>query len=164
MNTADAMIQTDVVIPAGRCQLYGTFAVPTHSIGVVAFAHGSGSGRLSPRNQFVARVLQQAGVATLLMDLLEETEAGDRRKVFDILLLAERLHHAASWLRRQPATRSLPMGYFGASTGAGAALVAAARHPEMVAAIVSRGGRPDLAQSALNQVVAPTLLIVGSND
>jgi putative phosphoribosyl transferase len=130
----------------------------------VAFAHGSGSGRFSPRNQFVARVLQQAALATLLLDLLEEEEAEDRNNVFDIGLLANRLQSAADWLRQEPATGALPLGYFGASTGAGAALVAAARQPAGVKAVVSRGGRPDLASSYLLLVQAPTLLIVGGHD
>lgn len=133
-------------------------------MGVVAFAHGSGSGRFSPRNQLVARVLQEAGLATLLLDLLEEEEADDRAKVFDIELLAERLQSAADWLAQEPATRTLRLGYFGASTGAGAALVAAARQPAAVGAVVSRGGRPDLAGDYLPLVQAPTLLIVGGND
>jgi putative phosphoribosyl transferase len=130
----------------------------------VSFAHGSGSGRFSPRNQFVARVLEEAGLATLLLDLLEEEEAQDRNKVFDIELLAERLRSAADWLSRTPATSGLRVGYFGASTGAGAALVAAARAPAAVGAVVSRGGRPDLAHAYLHAVRAPTLLIVGGND
>jgi putative phosphoribosyl transferase len=138
--------------------------LPTSARAVVAFAHGSGSGRFSPRNRYVAEVLQKAGLATLLMDLLEEQEADDREKVFDIELLAERLASTADWLSQQPDTRRLRLGYFGASTGAGAALVAAARRPEAVGAIVSRGGRPDLASDYLAAVQAPTLLIVGGND
>jgi putative phosphoribosyl transferase len=138
--------------------------VPSGAGGVVAFAHGSGSGRFSPRNQFVARVLEEGGLATLLLNLLEEEEADDRRKVFDIELLAERLQSAADWLSQDPATRTLRLGYFGASTGAGAALVAAARNPAAVGAVVSRGGRPDLAQTYLSAVQAPTFLIVGGND
>jgi len=138
--------------------------VPTDARGVVAFAHGSGSGRFSPRNQFVAGVLEEAGLATLLLDLLEEAESEDQRKVFDIKLLAERLQSAADWLKREPATKALRLGYFGASTGAGAALVAAVRDPTAVGAVVSRGGRPDLARDYLSAVQAPTLLIVGGND
>jgi putative phosphoribosyl transferase len=138
--------------------------VPANAKGVVAFAHGSGSGRFSPRNQFVARALEDGGLATLLLDLLEEAEAEDRHKVFNIELLAERLQSAADWLSQQPETAALPLGYFGASTGAGAALVAAARAPAVVGAVVSRGGRPDLAGSYLSGVRAPTLLIVGGND
>jgi putative phosphoribosyl transferase len=139
--------------------------VPSGAQGVVAFAHGSGSGRFSPRNQFVAHVLEQGRLATLLLDLLDEEEdAKERRKVFDIELLAERLQSAADWLGQEPETSALRLGYFGASTGAGAALVAAARSPAAVSAVVSRGGRPDLAQAYLSAVQAPTLLIVGGND
>jgi putative phosphoribosyl transferase len=153
-----------VEIPAGRRIVKGTLTIPRESRAVVVFAHGSGSGRFSPRNQFVAQTLQDAGLATLLIDLLEEDESLNRRNVFDIELLANRLCAAADWLRRDPETRSLRLGYFGASTGAGAALVAAARQPEGIGAVVSRGGRPDLAQDALADVVAPTLLLVGSRD
>jgi putative phosphoribosyl transferase len=126
------------------------------------FAHGSGSGRFSPRNQFVAASLQADGIGTLLVDLLEEAEANDRDKVFDIELLAERLQSAADWLRDRAETRDCRLGYFGASTGAAAALVAAARHPQGVDAVVSRGGRVDLAGEELPRVKAPTLLVVGS--
>lgn len=158
-------IQREVEIPAAdRRQLAGILSVPADATGVVAFAHGSGSGRYSPRNHFVAGVLQRAGLATLLLDLLEEEESRDREKVFDIELLAERLQSAADWLRQDPATQDLRLGYFGASTGAGAALVAAARRPAEVCAVVSRGGRPDLAFDSLPQVHAPTLLIVGGED
>lgn len=153
-----------VAIPAGRRKLHGILTVPEAAEAVVAFAHGSGSGRLSPRNQFVARVLQEGGLATLLLDLLEEEEAKDREKVFDIELLAERLWNAAEWLAQQSETAPLRLGYFGASTGAGAALVAAARAPTLVGAVVSRGGRPDLAAPYLAAVQAPTLLIVGGDD
>jgi putative phosphoribosyl transferase len=156
--------QHAVHISAGRHQLEGILNVPAGAAGAVAFAHGSGSGRFSPRNQLVAGVLQQAGMATLLLDLLEEDEAGDRDKVFDIELLAERLQSAADWLKDQPETHTLRLGYFGASTGAAAALVAAARHPDAIAAVVSRGGRPDLAAHELAAVRAPTRLIVGSRD
>jgi dienelactone hydrolase len=131
--------------------------------GIVLFAHGSGSSRLSPRNTFVAEALQGAGLATLLFDLLTEEEAADRANVFDIALLAERVDLAASWVRESAAGRSLPLGLFGASTGAAAALVAAPRRND-VRAIVSRGGRPDLAGDALEHVNAATLLIVGGND
>ena len=157
-------IQRQVEIPSGKRRLSGVMHVPTDARGVVAFAHGSGSGRFSPRNQFVAGVLDEAGLATLLLDLLEEAESDDQRKVFDIKLLAERLQSAADWLKREPATKALRLGYFGASTGAGAALVAAARDPAAVGAVVSRGGRPDLARDYLSAVQAPTLLIVGGND
>jgi len=153
-----------VDVAAGSHRLQGILAVPSAARGVVVFAHGSGSGRHSPRNQYVARVLQEGGVATLLVDLLEEDEAEDRAKVFDIELLADRLQAAADSLRNETETRDLPLGYFGASTGAAAALVAAARHPALVSAVVSRGGRPDLAADCLCDVAAPTLLIVGGHD
>jgi len=153
-----------VTVSAGAATLQGDLVLPGDPKGVVLFAHGSGSGRFSPRNRFVAQTLQARGFATLLLDLLEEREADDRRKVFDIDLLADRLLGAATWLRREPATADLPIGYFGASTGAGAALQAAARMPEAVAAVVSRGGRPDLAAPFLARVTAPTLLIVGGDD
>jgi len=138
--------------------------IPRGANAVVAFAHGSGSGRFSPRNQFVAEVLQQGNLATLLLDLLEEEEAEDREKVFDIELLASRLQGAADWLADESTTRALRVGYFGASTGAAAALVAAARQPGTIGAVVSRGGRPDLARACLSAVKAPTLLIVGGAD
>lgn len=153
-----------IEVPAGKRRLGGILNVPAGAEGVVTFAHGSGSGRFSPRNQFVARVLEQAGLATLLIDLLEEEEADDREKVFDIELLAERLQSAADWLGQEAETSYLRLGYFGASTGAGAALVAAARQPAAVGAVVSRGGRPDLASAYLHAVRAPTLLIVGGHD
>jgi putative phosphoribosyl transferase len=140
-------IQREIEIPWGQRRLSGILRVPPGAKGVVAFAHGSGSGRFSPRNQFVARALEESGLATLLMDLLEEEEAEDRAKVFDIELLAERLQSAADWLSQEPQTHALRLGYFGASTGAGAALIAAARAPETVGAVVSRGGRPDLANN-----------------
>jgi putative phosphoribosyl transferase len=157
-----------VLIGAGAVTLDGDLIVPPASRGVVLFAHGSGSSRHSPRNRFVARVLQRAGFATLLMDLLTPDEeaidlqTGHLR--FDVDLLARRLIAAIDWQGEQPATRGLPIGLFGASTGAGAALVAAAERPRAVGAIVSRGGRPDLAGAALGRVLAPTLLIVGGND
>ncbi len=154
----------EVEIAAGRRILSGILNVPPGAAGVVAFAHGSGSGRFSPRNRFVARVLEEGGLATLLLDLLEEEEAEDRHKVFDIELLAERLQSAADYLKEASETHALRLGFFGASTGAGAALVAAARNSSAVGAVVSRGGRPDLAQTYLPAVCAPTLLIVGGND
>jgi putative phosphoribosyl transferase len=153
-----------VLIPAARHRLEGILALPSGCKGIVAFAHGSGSGRHSPRNQFVAKGLQEGGLATLLLDLLEPSEAEDRHKVFDIELLADRLQDAATWLAGQDETRRLQLGYFGASTGAAAALLAAARQPDRVGAVVSRGGRPDLAAEFLPQVKAPTLLIVGGAD
>lgn len=154
----------DVVIPADGVSLYGILEIPPQSRGVVIFAHGSGSGRFSPRNNFVAQILQDAGIATLLVDLLEESESLNRQKVFDIDLLANRLLSNAHWLRHLPDMQGLMIGYFGASTGAAAALQAAAREPIEIAAVVSRGGRPDLAMEYLHLVQAPTLLIVGGND
>ena len=139
--------------------LAGVLGLPRPARGLVLFAHGSGSGRLSPRNSYVATALRQAGLATLLFDLLTESEAGDRGKVFDTELLAGRLASATRWALQQDDIADLPIGYFGASTGAAAALVAAARMPA-VAAVVSRGGRPDMAGSLLGDVRAPTLLIV----
>jgi putative phosphoribosyl transferase len=156
--------ECEVTVPAGDRRLEGILSVPAQARGVVLFAHGSGSGRHSPRNQFVARVLQQAGLTTLLIDLLEEDEGADRRRVFDIELLARRLLSATEWLSNHPDTSALRFGYFGASTGAGAALVAAAQQPDKVAAIVSRGGRADLAGAGLRHVQAPSLLIAGGND
>ena len=147
--------------PAG---LEGTLALPDGASAVVLFAHGSGSSRLSPRNARVAEALRQQGLGTLLFDLLTEGEAEDRERVFDIPLLAERLLLATRWLGERRETRGLSVGYFGASTGAAAALVAAAQGECEIGAIVSRGGRPDLAGSALSQVRAPTLLIVGGRD
>lgn len=157
-----------VRVPAGSAVLAGDLTVPTGARGVVLFAHGSGSSRHSPRNQFVAGELHAGGLATLLIDLLTlEEEEVDRRTArlrFDIGLLAERLVHATDWLADAPETRDLRVGYFGASTGGGAALVAAADRPDAVGAVVSRGGRPDLAGPSLPRVLAPTLLIVGGND
>jgi putative phosphoribosyl transferase len=144
--------------------LDGLLGIPPGAVGVVLFAHGSGSGRFSPRNRYVAHHLQKGGIATLLIDLLTEDEAEDRRNVFDIDLLADRVLMAGAWLGKDERTRHLPLGYFGASTGAGAALQAAARRPSTVKAIVSRGGRPDLAERYLPDVTAPTLLLVGGYD
>jgi putative phosphoribosyl transferase len=158
------LVRSEVEIPAGQHILEGMLSIPAGALGVVVFAHGSGSGRFSPRNQFVATSLQDAAVATLLIDLLEENEAADREKVFDIDLLAGRLQSATDWLMRQPDTGECPLGYFGASTGAAAALMAAALQPQHVAAVVSRGGRPDMAADYLRDVKAPTLLIVGGQD
>ncbi|HET6877492.1 MAG TPA: phosphoribosyltransferase family protein [Jatrophihabitans sp.] len=153
----------DVSIPVPGATLPGHFTVPATASGIVVFVHGSGSSRHSPRNQYVASILNQAGLGTLLFDLLTPSEEQDRRNVFDIELLAERLAAVTTWLRPKygPQTR---VGYFGASTGAAAALVAAARPGSDVGAVVSRGGRPDLAGSALSEVRAPTLLIVGGDD
>jgi putative phosphoribosyl transferase len=147
----------------GKLRLQALLGVPADAEGLVIFAHGSGSGRLSPRNNRVAAALREAGLATLLLDLLTPDEERNRANVFDIPLLASRLSFAADWSLAAPDTAHLPIGYFGASTGAGAALLAAAaRSP--VRAIVSRGGRPDLAKDALPHVTAPTLLIVGGLD
>jgi putative phosphoribosyl transferase len=153
-----------VQIASGEVRLEGVLGLPPEAAGIVLFAHGSGSGRFSPRNRFVARTLQNARLATLLLDLLEEREAEDRRKVFDIDLLAQRLTSAAEWVQQLPETQALRIGYFGASTGAGAALQAAATSPAAIGAVVSRGGRPDLADEYLPRVQAPTLLIVGGRD
>ncbi|OQW32839.1 MAG: hydrolase [Nitrospira sp. SG-bin1] len=153
-----------VRITKGELILEGILGLTTGSRGVIIFAHGSGSGRLSPRNNFVARHLQQDGLATLLLDLLTEEESDDRRNVFDIDLLADRLLLAKAWLEAEPRTNNLSIGYFGASTGAGAALQAAAREPSNIKAVVSRGGRPDLAEPYLPSVTVPTLLIVGGQD
>ena len=154
----------DVEIPAGAVTLAGHLHLPEPAAGVVLFAHGSGSGRHSPRNQFVASVLYRAGLGTLLLDLLSPAEERNRANVFDIPLLASRLAAAADWLANRPDAASCRVGYFGASTGAGAALWAAAEPRAQIAAVVSRGGRPDLAGARLAQVRAPTLLIVGSAD
>ena len=157
-------LERPVVIPAGPVRLSGDVAVPAGAQGLVLFAHGSGSSRFSPRNRMVAAELRRSGVGTLLFDLLTDREAGNRARVFDIPLLAERLWYATRWTLAEPDLRGLRVGYFGASTGAAAALVAAARRDSPVGAIVSRGGRPDLAADALPTVAAPTLLIVGAKD
>ena len=154
----------EVVVSAGRVALEGHLTIPERPLGLVLFAHGSGSSRHSPRNQYVASVLHQARVGTLLFDLLTANEEADRANVFDIGLLAERLLEATRWLRAQHEATGLPIGYFGASTGAAAALWAAAELGDGVAAVVSRGGRPDLAVGRLEVVAAPTLLIVGGHD
>ena len=156
---------TQVKIPAGKAQLEGVLELPAAPRGVVAFSHGSGSGRKSPRNRFVAAELRRAGLATLLLDLLTEEEDLARDNRFDIELLSGRLAHAVHFLAAEKATRGLPLGLFGASTGAASALRVAAAMPQTVGAVVSRGGRPDLAgQKALARVEAPTLLIVGAED
>jgi dienelactone hydrolase len=142
----------------------GDLIVPDAAQGIVVFVHGSGSSRLSPRNRYVAGALNQAGLGTLLFDLLTREEEADRANVFDIGLLADRLLRRTSWVREQPDAAGLPIGYFGASTGAAAALWAAAEPDNTIAAIVSRGGRPDLAGERLAAVRAPTLLIVGGRD
>ena len=153
-----------VEVAAGLVSLHGDLLVPETSCGTVVFAHGSGSSRHSPRNRFVASVLNDGGLATLLVDLLTTHEEHDRANVFDIELLARRLLDVTAWLRTRPETSASPIAYFGASTGAGAALWAAADARADIAAIVSRGGRPDLAAERLDRVRAPTLLIVGGRD
>ena len=157
-----------VTVPADRAKLAGDLAIPGSAVGVVAFAHGSGSGRHSPRNRQVAAGLGDAGLATLLMDLLtddeEQVDLRTRELRFDIPLLARRMVAAIDWLEHERAVDGLRVGCFGASTGAAAALIAAAQRPERVGAVVSRGGRPDLAGDQLSAVRAPTLLIVGGDD
>lgn len=168
MVSRGTALDMEVEVPLGGERLEGTLAIPPEATGLVLFAHGSGSSRFSPRNRFVARYLQQGGLGTLLIDLLTpEEERIDRRSGelrFDIEFLARRLVGATDWLGENAETVPLRLGYFGASTGAGAALVAAAARPEVIRAVVSRGGRPDLAGAALPQVKAPTLLIVGGAD
>lgn len=159
---SDSLLTRAVVIPPHG--LPGDLTLPKNADLLVIFAHGSGSSRLSPRNKQVAQALAEAGLGTLLFDLLSENEAQDRKNVFDISLLGERLVEAIDWADRFPATTGLPVGLFGASTGAAAAVLAAAQRPGRVAAIVSRGGRPDLAGRVLPKVKAPTLMIVGGAD
>lgn len=159
----------EVRIPCGPAWLYGDLALPAEFIGVVLFAHGSGSGRHSARNRQVARRLQEAGIATLLFDLLtaqeEEVDVRTREHRFDIALLTRRMEDATAWAAAQPALKGMAIGYFGASTGSAAALIAAAQLGHRISAVVSRGGRPDLAgPAALAAVTAPTLLIVGGAD
>ncbi len=162
------MEEREVRVPVGPVELEGNLGIPDGARGTVLFAHGSGSGRHSPRNRYVAEALRAAGLATLLIDLLtpdeEEEDLRTRHLRFDVGLLSGRLAGATGWLLENPDTQELRVGYFGASTGAGAALVSAAQHPEAVGAVVSRGGRPDLAKEALPRVAAPTLLIVGGED
>ena len=163
-----AVEEKEVTISVGKAVINGNLTVPQGAKGIVLFAHGSGSSRFSPRNTRVAREINEAGIATLLIDLLTEAEeeidesTGEFR--FNIDLLAQRLVHATEWVKKNPDTESLSIGYFGASTGAAAALIAAAKLPEQVKAVVSRGGRPDLAGEHLPNVKAPTLLIVGGDD
>jgi dienelactone hydrolase len=162
-----ALVEQEVRLEVGGAALGGDLARPARARGVILFAHGSGSSRHSPRNRAVARVLRESGLATLLIDLLTPPEEAEDALTghlrFDIALLARRLEAATAWLHEEPSTADLPVGYFGASTGGGAALVAAADRPE-VFAVVSRGGRPDLAGLTLPRVKAPTLLIVGGDD
>jgi len=164
MSSARAAGERSVTIEVQSVRLPGILAWPDHPAGMVLFVHGSGSGRLSPRNNAVARQLRSEGLGTLLFDLLTDEEAADRANVFDIDLLARRLLGVTDWLSRQPEADGLPLGYFGASTGAAAALKAAAVSPIEIGAVVSRGGRPDLASDALPRVRAPTLLLVGGRD
>ena len=168
MAETRGMNERQVRVGAGGVVLDGGFAVPDGARGVVLFAHGSGSSRHSPRNRFVAEALREGALATLLLDLLtpeeEAIDARTRQLRFDIGLLADRLVGTIDWLAQQPAARGLPVGLFGASTGGGAALVAAAERPDAVGAVVSRGGRPHLAGDALPRVQAPSLLIVGGDD
>jgi dienelactone hydrolase len=162
MNNGNARL---VHIASGTVSLEGMLELPASAQAVVLFAHGSGSSRKSPRNNFVAGELRRRGLATLLIDLLTPAEDADYARRFDIALLVERLHEAVRWLAAEPATRGMPVGLFGASTGAAAALQLAAAVPSRVAAVVSRGGRPDLAGAmSLARVKAPTLLVVGSRD
>lgn len=160
--------ENEVTIAVGDVQLAGMLRIPEGADGIVLFAHGSGSSRFSPRNRHVAAVLEQAGLATMLIDLLSEREEREDSRTgalrFDIPLLSDRLLAASAYLRANEDTATLPLGLFGASTGAGAALLAASGRPELVNAVVSRGGRPDLAGKALRHVSAPTLLIVGERD
>lgn len=155
---------SQVEIESGRVSLPGELTVPPDAVGIAVFAHGSGSSRLSPRNVAVAGALNERGIATLLFDLLTPAEANDRGNVFDIDLLSDRLEAATRWAMAGEGSAGLPVGLFGASTGAAAALVVAARLSTGIAAVVSRGGRPDLAGPALEAVNAPTLLIVGGED
>jgi putative phosphoribosyl transferase len=156
---------TRVHIPDGPARIEGMLDIPDHATGLVLFAHGSGSSRHSPRNNYVAGVPREAGIGTLLMDLLTVEEDRDYQTRFDIPLLTRRLTVATVWLHAQAELNALPIGYFGASTGAAAALQAAAKMGQAVAAVVSRGGRPDLAgEAALRQVTSPTLLLVGGDD
>ncbi len=168
-HASDPIFEEQLVhLPAGPVTLEGNLVVPPEAQGIVVFAHGSGSSRFSPRNRFVARVLQEGGLATLLFDLLtgeeERIDQVTRELRFDIPRLAERLVAVARWCRQQPTIGKLGLGLFGSSTGAAAALIAAAELPDLVRAVVSRGGRPDLAGPALPKVKAPTLLIVGGRD
>ena len=156
--------ERSVHISAEGRRLEGNWVIPENALGLVLFAHGSGSSRLSPRNNYVAQVLRDGGIATLLFDLLTEEEDRVYATRFDIGLLSERLALATRWTQRQPEAAGLPLGYFGASTGAAAALRAAAQFGDAIAAVVSRGGRPDLTGPAISRVTAPTLLIVGGLD
>ncbi|OWW21659.1 dienelactone hydrolase family protein [Noviherbaspirillum denitrificans] len=159
-------LHTELVrVPCGPVHVEGMLEIPPDPVGVVLFAHGSGSSRLSPRNNYVAAALRQSRIGTLLMDLLTATEDDDERMRFDIDLLTRRLDAAVDWLRHSPSASALPLGLFGASTGAAAALRVAAKRPDDIGALVSRGGRPDMAgEQVLKAVITPTLLIVGGFD
>jgi putative phosphoribosyl transferase len=162
---ASAMHTELVRIQCGSVQVEGMLDIPPDPVGIVLFAHGSGSSRFSPRNNYVAAALRQSRIGTLLMDLLTREEDDDERLRFDIALLTQRLGAAVDWLQQSPAASALPLGLFGASTGAAAALQVAASRPDDIAAVVSRGGRPDMAgEPALQKVLSPTLLIVGGLD
>jgi putative phosphoribosyl transferase len=154
----------DITICPGQQQIHGVLTIPEHPRGLVIFSNGRSGTRWNIRNQYVARVLEEGGFATLVIDLLDDQEAGDRSKLFNIELLADRLQLVTQWACREPLTRSFAFGYFGASLGAGAALVAAARLANRIQAVVTRGGRPDLASQHLPDVRSPTLLIVGGKD
>lgn len=164
MKTDDQIIQKNVQIPVGNMKLEGIFCIPKNASGLVIFVHGSGSSRHSSRNNYVARILQKAKFATLLFDLLTEEEDKEYSNRFNITLLSRRLEEVTIWALLQPETKDFKIGYFGASTGAAAAIETAARLKQNIQAIVSRGGRPDLAGAALKQIIAPTLLIVGGAD
>lgn len=164
MSFGDDQTEGDTDVTIQPLGLMGFLDIPESAIGIVVFAHGSGSSRLSPRNRYVADQLRSAGIGTLLFDLLTPQEAEDRANVFDIALLADRLVRAKQWLKGVEDAKDLDIGYFGSSTGAAAALVAASGPDPDIKAVVSRGGRPDLAAGALEKVGAPTLLIVGAND
>lgn len=169
MDTAGEIVEEcPIQVTAGKSILKGSLCIPKKAYGVVLFAHGSGSSRLSPRNQYVSRILRKAGLASLLFDLLteeeEEIDSANAELRFNIELLSKRLIGATDWIMESSEARKLKLGYFGASTGAAAAIVAASERPDVIKAVVSRGGRPDLAGEALRKVKAPTLLMVGARD
>ncbi len=164
MKGSQSGIDRDIIVPTRDVELPGRLTIPPRAVGLVVFAHGSGSSRFSPRNRKVASALNKGSLATLLFDLLTSSEERKRDNMFDIELLAARLGDAATWARTKPEASGLPVGYFGSSTGAAAALWASTEPDGQVDAVVSRGGRPDLAAPRLPSVTAPTLLIVGEND
>jgi pimeloyl-ACP methyl ester carboxylesterase len=163
-QTLNYIVKEEIQIPVGGSYLFGNLNVPENAVGIVIFSHGSGSSRHSSRNQYVARVLEDGGFATLLFDLLTEQEDADYQNRFNIATLTQRLIYVTQWLQNVPAVENLPIGYFGASTGAASALGAAANLKDIIKAVVSRGGRPDLAMDVLPQVSAATLLLVGGLD